>query len=227
MHTPRDYNRGGEYADYGRGGAFGGQRTSGTAGYGTSGSYGDYRMGGALRGYSGAASGFRGAYDRDLGQFVSNGHPPSEWWGGSGPHAGKGPRDYYPADGRIEDQACDVLTRHGHVDASGICVLVRNGEITLEGTVGSRREKRAAEDAVESTPASGTYTTACGSTTGTGPDTAPGLRPTAPGQHGPSGACPDFSSLVRKSHLSPSSPRIERELSQGGSHGIQRISAAC
>ncbi len=42
-----------------------------------------------------------------------------------------------------------MLTRHGDIDATNIQVRVENGEVTLEGTVNSRREKRMAEDAVE------------------------------------------------------------------------------
>ena len=38
------------------------------------------------------------------------------------------------------------------IDASEIAVEVANGEVTLTGTVSSRQEKRAAEDAVEQVP---------------------------------------------------------------------------
>ena len=47
------------------------------------------------------------------------------------------------------EDAHERLTRHGGVDASNISVSVEDGEITLEGTVDSRRAKRMAEDAVE------------------------------------------------------------------------------
>lgn len=152
LSTPRDYNRGGDFADYGRGGAFGGQGTSGTGAYGTRGSYGDYRTGGSFS-QGGAHSGFRGSWGRERSEFVGDGRHPREWFGGSeGPYSGRGPRDYRRSDERIRDEACDALTRHGHVDATGIRVEVRDGEITLEGTVESRREKRLAEDAVDSLP---------------------------------------------------------------------------
>jgi osmotically-inducible protein OsmY len=42
------------------------------------------------------------------------------------------------------------LERHGHIDASDIEVTVENGEVTLQGTVDSRRSKRLAEDVAES-----------------------------------------------------------------------------
>ncbi len=38
------------------------------------------------------------------------------------------------------------------IDATEIIVEVKNGEVTLTGTVNSRHEKRAAEDAAEQTP---------------------------------------------------------------------------
>jgi BON domain len=67
-----------------------------------------------------------------------------------GPHAGRGPQGYQRSNERIQEEVCEALTRHGQVDASGINVRVDQGEVTLEGTVTSRREKRLAEEAVES-----------------------------------------------------------------------------
>ena len=67
----------------------------------------------------------------------------------AGPHAGRGPSGYRRADERIREDACERLTWHGHIDASDVTVRVEEGEITLEGTVESRREKRMAEDALE------------------------------------------------------------------------------
>ncbi|MGH2899391.1 MAG: BON domain-containing protein, partial [Solirubrobacteraceae bacterium] len=42
-------------------------------------------------------------------------------------------------------------TRHPRVDASEIEVSVKEGEITLEGTIPERQMKRVAEDCVEAT----------------------------------------------------------------------------
>ncbi len=67
---------------------------------------------------------------------------------GVGDFSGRGPRNYRRADRRIEEEACEALTHHAGVDASDIAVTVREGEVTLEGTVASRAEKRMAEDAV-------------------------------------------------------------------------------
>lgn len=69
-----------------------------------------------------------------------------------GPHTGRGPQGYQRSDDRIEEDVNEALTRHGQVDARGIIVRVENGEVTLEGNVNSRREKRLAVDIVDSLP---------------------------------------------------------------------------
>ena len=65
-------------------------------------------------------------------------------------HAGRGPRNYRRADERIRDDISDLLTDNAWVDASDIEVQVEQGEVTLSGTVESRRTKRIAEDIAES-----------------------------------------------------------------------------
>ena len=67
-----------------------------------------------------------------------------------GPYAGRGPRGYRRSDERILEEVNERLTWHGGVDATYIVARVENGEVTLEGTVDSRRAKRMAEDAIES-----------------------------------------------------------------------------
>lgn len=66
-----------------------------------------------------------------------------------GPHAGRGPRGYTRSDERIREDVCDRLCEHGFVDASDIDVRVASGEVTLQGSVRSRQEKRIAEDIAE------------------------------------------------------------------------------
>jgi osmotically-inducible protein OsmY len=66
-----------------------------------------------------------------------------------GPHAGRGPRGYTRSDERIREDVCDRLCEHGYVDASDIEVRVTAGEVTLQGRVGGRQEKRIAEDVAE------------------------------------------------------------------------------
>ncbi|MEW5853356.1 MAG: BON domain-containing protein [Myxococcota bacterium] len=66
-----------------------------------------------------------------------------------GPHRGHGPRGYARLDERIREEVLDALTFQHVLDATHVEVAVREGEVTLEGTVGSRRQKRAAEDLAE------------------------------------------------------------------------------
>lgn len=66
-----------------------------------------------------------------------------------GEHRGKGPQGYKRSDERIREAICEALTDDAHVDATDIEVTVRDGEVTLSGTVDDRYQKRAAEDAIE------------------------------------------------------------------------------
>ena len=68
---------------------------------------------------------------------------------GRGPHSGRGPEGYSRSADRITEDVNEALTHHGGIDASRVRVSVEDGEVTLEGTVSSRREKRMAEDAAE------------------------------------------------------------------------------
>ena len=58
---------------------------------------------------------------------------------------GLGPRDYRRSDSRIREDICDRLTEDDAIDARGISVDVAQGEVVLEGHVGSHRMRRAAE----------------------------------------------------------------------------------
>jgi len=64
-------------------------------------------------------------------------------------YVGRGPKDYKRSDDRIREDVSDRLEQDAFVDASDVTVDVRDGEVTLNGTVGSRDQKRAAEDCVE------------------------------------------------------------------------------
>ena len=68
---------------------------------------------------------------------------------GRGQHYGRGPKAYQRSDERIQEDVNERLTWHGDIDATHIEVTVSSGDVTLEGTVDSRRAKRMAEDAVE------------------------------------------------------------------------------
>jgi osmotically-inducible protein OsmY len=77
---------------------------------------------------------------------------PVNWMhpGESGPHAGIGPRNFTRSDERIAEDVAERLTRHAMLDASSIDVVVRDGEVTLTGTVENRHMKRIADDEANS-----------------------------------------------------------------------------
>lgn len=64
-------------------------------------------------------------------------------------HSGRGPSNYTRSDDRILEDTCDNLTDDYGVDARNIQVTVSGGEVTLDGTVPSRGQKRRAEDCVD------------------------------------------------------------------------------
>jgi hypothetical protein len=75
-----------------------------------------------------------------------HGAHPSLWQRVKGAFSGKGPKNYTRSDERIREDVCEHLTHHPYVDASDIEVTVRDGEVTLSGTVDARIVKRAAEE---------------------------------------------------------------------------------
>jgi len=136
------------------------QQLEGSADYGAEPYYGESRGRDAERGY-----GFIGGREH-----VVAPRPPEVWrgqneehdfWGFERhPHAslwdrvkgafsGKGPKNYTRSDERIREDVCDHLSYHPYIDASDIEVVVRDGEVTLTGTVDGRMVKRAAEECCE------------------------------------------------------------------------------
>ena len=73
----------------------------------------------------------------------------TEVWLVPGPATGRGPHGYQRSNERIIEDACERLTHHGQLDASGIAIEVDNRIVTLKGAVSSRWQKRMAEDTVE------------------------------------------------------------------------------
>lgn len=63
-----------------------------------------------------------------------------------GEHRGRGPKNYTRSDDRIREDVSDRLSDAGDLNASDIEVAVKGAEVTLSGTVDSRRAKRRAED---------------------------------------------------------------------------------
>lgn len=126
------------------------------------GSYGSYgsstgRYGGAL-GYGPNDTAPRYA-DRDWNPRHPEGDDHRSWmertgdkianFFGADGHRGRGPKNYTRSDERIREDVNDRLTEDPILDASDIDVTVSSGEVTLTGTVGSRDEKRRAEDMAE------------------------------------------------------------------------------
>lgn len=66
-----------------------------------------------------------------------------------GEHYGRGPRNYTRPDERIHEDVVHALTDDHMVDATDVDVRVNAGEVTLEGTVADRWQKRRAEDVAE------------------------------------------------------------------------------
>ncbi|MDO8902894.1 MAG: BON domain-containing protein [Phenylobacterium sp.] len=64
-------------------------------------------------------------------------------------HRGRGPKGYVRPDDRISDDVHHHLTDDPWIDASEIQVQVKDGEVTLSGTVDDRRAKHRAEHCVE------------------------------------------------------------------------------
>lgn len=114
-----------------------------------SGGYGaDYRE----HGYTGPG----GDHPNDRGFWARANDEIASWFGDDDAarrreqdHRGRGPKDYIRSDERIREDANDRLTDDPRVDASNVTVTVQDGEITLNGTVTSREEKRRAEDCVD------------------------------------------------------------------------------
>jgi osmotically-inducible protein OsmY len=123
---------------------------------GFGGSSSNYGYGGSSGGYGGSSGGYGGSpsgYGRENWSGTterSSGYGDTSRSGGS--FAGRGPRSYQRSDERIREEVNERLTADARVDASDIDVEVKNGEVTLRGRVDERRDKRAAEEAIEDIP---------------------------------------------------------------------------
>lgn len=88
----------------------------------------------------------------DQSRLDRTGSPPGEPLGASRSYYGRGPKGYTRSDERIREDASERLYADAHVDASEITVVVQNGEVTLVGSVETRRQKHRAENLVDSVP---------------------------------------------------------------------------
>jgi hypothetical protein len=151
----RSFGRGNRDRDYGR---------MSNAGYGQGQDYGNrsYRNQGYDSDYdaqySGSSSGRDYGYGDDYNDQTSGGgYRGSYRYGTStgrgqqnqGRYYGRGPQGYSRSDENIREDVNERLTYHGDIDATNIQVKVENGEVTLEGKVADRQQKRMAEDAAE------------------------------------------------------------------------------
>ncbi|MBO0748827.1 MAG: BON domain-containing protein [Porphyrobacter sp.] len=143
--TGQNYGAYGDYGGYGYPG-YGGYGGFGTYGYG--GGIG-YSPSQAYRAGRGADRNRRGWWDRTSDEVAS-------WFGDEDAarrreqdQTGRGPQNYTRSDDRIREDVNDNLTDDWAVDARNITVKVENGEVTLDGTVTTRLQKRRAEDCAE------------------------------------------------------------------------------
>ncbi|MCB8821559.1 BON domain-containing protein [Microvirga rosea] len=171
----RDY---GDSAGYGSGGSaqdwrdvVGDDRRRGMSGYGMDYSRdrdtaAGYRSSFDDRDRSGTSTFGRGSrdYGEDRGFFERASDEVRSWFGdeeadrrrdrdmrqAESYHRGRGPKGYQRSDERIREDVNDRLTDDPHIDASEIEVTVMSREVTLNGIVQSRFEKRHAEDLAES-----------------------------------------------------------------------------
>lgn len=146
-----DYGASGEDNGRYRSSGYGDARSGGAGG-----SSEGYRPYGGQRPYESAGTDWRGggsAQRRESGMAGEGGRWTGEGMERSdrfrGGHFGRGPRGYTRSDDRIREDVNDCLTDDWQLDATSIEVAVSGCEVTLTGTVGSREEKRRAEDIVE------------------------------------------------------------------------------
>lgn len=157
-----DWDRYGSYRDLGRGNYTPGDREAWQT---DEASYGDFGYSdGDRRGYDDRERGFarRGDYDnRNYGQrrdFMDRASDEVASWFGDDDaerrrqmdqYRGKGPKGYIRTDERIREDVNDRLSDDPMLDASDVEVVVASGEVTLNGLVKTRQDKRRAEDLAE------------------------------------------------------------------------------
>ena len=150
---PRQFRRSG---DEGRRGqrSFQGSRRTDELSHGPGQTYGEYgqRYGASASRHAARAWDLRSSESERFGTrqpFGSGEYRGSQGNGGHGLYSGKGPKGYRRSDERIQEELSDRLTADPDIDASEMTVTVRQGEVTLEGSVCERSMKHAAEDLAE------------------------------------------------------------------------------
>jgi osmotically-inducible protein OsmY len=96
--------------------------------------------------YGGYGQGGRGASTDQRGQSWGN-------WGRESNIAGRqqrrAPKGYQRSDERLREDICERLMNRWDIDAGEVSVEVKDGMVTLEGTVQNRRERHAIEDLID------------------------------------------------------------------------------
>lgn len=139
------YNQGGGYGQSGRGssgtehrGGYDQQTFYGQSGYRSqSGSYGNPDGYGSQSGSYGSSSWGRGSGSNVFG-------------GSSSTRRSRGPKGYTRSDDRIKEDLSDRLMQSDIVDASDVEIEVKDGVVTLSGTIDSRQSKYFLDELAES-----------------------------------------------------------------------------
>lgn len=77
-------------------------------------------------------------------------HEGQQSWADLKSHRGRGPKGYVRSDERLTELICERLTDDARIDASDITVEVKQGDVTLSGTVPDKLTRWRAEELVES-----------------------------------------------------------------------------
>jgi osmotically-inducible protein OsmY len=129
----------------------------GSGGYGQRGEYGQGQGSYGQSGY-GRGGSARGEYDSrfdarfDQGSFDQGRYQESQRSYGQGQRFGQAPKGYKRSDERIREDVCDALMRRPDLDASDCEIQVKDGEVTLTGSVSRRDAKFAMEQMCEHVP---------------------------------------------------------------------------
>jgi len=155
-YDERRYVRGDDYGGMGGGMSGGYGREGAGRYYGRGQSYGGQSYGSQSQSYGGQSGG-QSYGGRDRNWMERTGDRMASWFNDdddrertTGQFRGRGPKGYRRSDERIREDVCDRLSDDPMLDASEIEVRVQNGEVTLEGSVSDRQDKRRAETLVES-----------------------------------------------------------------------------
>ena len=132
------------------------QDNQGGFGPGVQGPYGQSAFGEAsyARGTSSYVPGSNHPYaDREAHNRYNREHfPQGPAMRGAGPHRGKGPKNFTRSDERVKEHVNELLMEHDEIDATHVQVDVKNGEVSVTGTVEDRQQRRAIEDLIEGMP---------------------------------------------------------------------------